>query len=70
MLATDEAVDSLAPYAHPTHTLHGLVRRRLARLVDDSEAPFLWRVTLAGLVLARQRRGRLPSLDPRKGDVA
>jgi len=63
VLATDEAIEFRAPYAHPTHTLHSLVRRGLAQLVDDSDEPFLWRVTLAGLVMARRWRGRLPSLD-------
>ena len=69
VLATDEIseFDPAAKYAQPLHTLHALERRHLVKVVDDTEEPYLWRATLAGVTLARAWRGRLPALSSRGG---
>ena len=56
------AADDLPWAGNKSNTLVGLAKRRLAVLADGSERPYLWRVTLAGLVLARRLRGTLPDL--------
>ena len=56
------AADDLPWRGNKSNTLRGLTKRGLAVVADASEKPFLWRVTLAGLVLARRLRGTLPDL--------
>lgn len=57
LLGTDDL-----PGVRPIHTLRSLERRRFARLADATTHPFLWRVTLGGLEVARRLRRRLPEV--------
>ena len=61
LLSTDEVAPGRA-----LSTLRSLERRRYVRLVDATARPYLWRVTLAGLVVARAWRARQPDAG---GDV-
>jgi hypothetical protein len=56
------AADDLPWSGNKSNTLKGLAQRGLAIVADASARPYLWRVTLAGLVRARELRGTLPDL--------
>ena len=58
VLSTDELGGALI--MRPLRVLRALEARRYARVVDASARPYLWRVTLAGLAVARYWRERLP----------